>query len=224
MGIFDLLKASSEHEKHTVVVFAPHPDDDVIGCGGTIIQHTKRGDHVTIVYVTSGEASLWTGDRAELVRLREQEAFEAAALLGVSDLIFLHEPDFALQKTDKTVNKVMLLLQGINPDYIYVPHEADEHRDHKATYMLLVSALKELSEKTDKNMALYCYEVWTPLAKVSFVNDISLEIDTKLEALSQHKTQIGYLNYCDAIKGLNRYRGIMNRKGDYAEAFFKAAL
>jgi len=72
-----------------LLVFAPHPDDDVIGCGGTIANNTAQGNQVTIVYLTSGENGSLAYSPAELSVVREEEATRAASLLGVSDVIFL---------------------------------------------------------------------------------------------------------------------------------------
>ncbi|OGY22990.1 MAG: hypothetical protein A2172_03595 [Candidatus Woykebacteria bacterium RBG_13_40_15] len=64
-----------------------------------------------------------------------------------------------------------------------------------------------------------CYEVWTPLQEVSYVEDISKFLDLKIKALEQHKSQLQDINYDEAIKGLNRYRGIMTGKGRFCECF-----
>jgi LmbE family N-acetylglucosaminyl deacetylase len=64
------------------LVVAPHPDDDVIGCGGSIIRHIRRGHTVTVVYMTSGEAGSLVHPKEELRLIREAEAREAASLMG----------------------------------------------------------------------------------------------------------------------------------------------
>lgn len=69
---------------------------------------------------------------------------------------------------------------------------------------------------------MYCYEVWTPLQSYSHVENISDVMPLKLQALSQHASQLEALDYCSAVEGLNRYRGILSRKKNtYAECFFQ---
>ncbi len=215
--IFQVAYINSE----TIVVFSPHPDDDVIGCGGSIIQHVNKGDHVTIVYLTSGEAAPWKGKRSELLRIREQEAADAAGLMGVRDLIFLKEPDSHLQVTEKNQFEVLRIIHKIQPDCVYVTHNGEAHRDHKAAFQIVTNAIKVAMEEGLKKPEILCYEVWPPMSKLSLIRDISNEFEQKLEALKKHKSQIAHTNYVDAIEGLNRYRGIMTRRGNYVECFQK---
>ena len=84
-------------KKLRVLVVAPHPDDEMIGCGGSIMRHTQQGNSVTIAYMTSGDAyafGKWcelddVRGRAAIGALREQEAVAGARCVGVSDLVFL---------------------------------------------------------------------------------------------------------------------------------------
>src|SRR5215203_5449897 len=79
-----------------VLVLAPHPDDEAIGCGGTLIRHAKQGDRVTAVFLTSGELGLKHLAPDLAWSIREREAQEAARVLGLADLRFLRCPDWFL--------------------------------------------------------------------------------------------------------------------------------
>ena len=81
-------------ESRNILVIAPHPDDESIGCGGTLCRHTARGDRVVAVFLTSGELGLEHLPREEAWRVREGEAEAAAEVLGLADLIFLRCPDW----------------------------------------------------------------------------------------------------------------------------------
>ncbi len=216
-----IFHASLSAIPESVLVFAPHPDDDVIGCGGAIIQHVKKEDHVTIVYMTSGEAAPRRGFPEKLEKIREQEAAQAAAIMGVHDLIFLREPDSKLQVTEITVGRVVDILLKYQPHSIYVAHEGESHKDHQFTFKIVMAAIKQSIEKGVQKPEILCYEVWPPMQNMTFVKDISKEMDCKLQALREHKTQLNHTNYVDAVEGLNRYRGIMSHKGHYAECFLK---
>ena len=87
----------------SVLVFAPHPDDDIIGCGGTLIHHVQAGARVAHVYMTSGDALSRKRRSKSLARIREKEAKRGAQIIGVSELIFLREPDSALRSTKPLV-------------------------------------------------------------------------------------------------------------------------
>src|SRR5258706_2559089 len=79
-----------------VLVIAPHPDDEVIGCGGALCRHADRGDRVSVVFLTSGELGLKRLPREEAWAIREREATAAAAELGIAALDFWHGPDWVL--------------------------------------------------------------------------------------------------------------------------------
>src|SRR5258708_20804530 len=79
-----------------VLVIAPHPDDESIGCGGTICLHTDRGDYVAAVFLTSGEFALSDLPREKAWVIREGEAQESADILGITSVTFLRRPDHYL--------------------------------------------------------------------------------------------------------------------------------
>ncbi len=205
-----------------VMVFAPHPDDDILGCGGTIMHHVQKGHKVTIVYMTSGGAAQWDSTKGKLETIRENEAKRAAFKLGVEDLIFLRERDGELTVSPSAISKTANLLRRYAPKVIYIPHKNDGHKDHRATHKIVAEALRK--EDDVREPSILCYEVWTPLERVSRSEDISDVMEKKLEALLEHKSQLEHLNFIEAIKGLNSYRGLMSRKGSYAECFFQLKL
>lgn len=220
----DATHESATHEnavraQETVLVFAPHPDDDILGCGGSIVHHVRNGDRVIIVYMTSGDRSRWKGNKEELPILREAEAKRAAKKLGVRELVFLREQDRALKADDRTVRKVVDLILDYRPTFAYTTHQVDGHRDHQATYSIVAEAARRAKNKW-KIPRILCYEVWTPITHVTDIKNITDVISLKLEALAEHKTQLANFNFVGGVKALNRYRGIMMRDGDYAECFY----
>ena len=90
-----------------VLVLAAHPDDEVLGMGGTIAVHADRGDEVRIVVVTDGSSTQYPGD-AEIRARKEDEALRAAAELGVTDYVHLDLPDMRLDTLPHVeVNRVV---------------------------------------------------------------------------------------------------------------------
>jgi N-acetylglucosamine malate deacetylase 1 len=210
-----------------VMVFAPHPDDDVIGCGGSIANHVKNGDEVSIVFMTSGEAGSLRYSPEELALVREAEAQSAAAVLGVKEVTFLGNPDGFLEYNQENLEWITTALRSTRPDLVYTPHSQDNVPDHQATYRLVVESCRRAAGPwfgkcgTDpwQVKTILGYEVWTPLEIVAHQQDITDYIGTKLEALRIHKTQLEQIPYDEAVKGLNRYRGIMTGNCDYCECF-----
>ncbi len=207
----------------TVILFAPHPDDDVLGCGGTLIQHINDKSRIILIYLTSGEAAYHTNGRQELAQIREEEAKKAAGMLGIHELIFLKEPDGQLKNSPDTAKKIADLIMQFEPDLIYVPHEGDQHRDHIATNHLVIDAIKTIKESLPMLPLILGYEVWTPIQHFTHVSNISHDIDQKIKALNAHISQIKVMNFSEAVKALNKYRGIMHGHGKpmyaYAECF-----
>jgi LmbE family N-acetylglucosaminyl deacetylase len=211
----------------SILVFAPHPDDDIIGCGGSIAKHIQLGNQVSIIYMTSGEAGSLESKPVELLHIREDEAQKAAASLGVTDLIFLHNPDGYLEYNQENLSTIVAIIRSKKPTLVYIPHSADAVPDHMLTHQLAAEGCRraagpwfqECGEQPWSVKHILGYEVWTPLQRVSHSEDISAFISLKLAALQMHKSQIKYIPYDQAIQGLNRYRGIMTGKGDYCECF-----
>src|SRR5437763_2016550 len=117
-----------------IVVIAPHPDDESIGCGGTICLHTDRGDRVTTVFLTSGELALRHLPPEEAWQIREAEAEAAAEVLGVSTLKFLRRPDWFMNEAiAETGGMLQPLLEAADPELIYLPNDRESIPDHEAS-------------------------------------------------------------------------------------------
>jgi LmbE family N-acetylglucosaminyl deacetylase len=210
-----------------VLVVAPHPDDDVIGCGGSIVKHVAAGRAVAIAYLTSGEAGSLGHDKAALAAIREAEARDAAAALGVADLVFLREADGALDRSPSLIEALVRLLRARRPDILYLPHRGDGGSDHRAASAAVEEALAraggpwfpELGATPWSVPTALGYEVWTPLARVAYAEDVTEAIERKLAALALHRSQVSDVPYVEAVRGLNRYRGAMTGRGTYCECF-----
>jgi LmbE family N-acetylglucosaminyl deacetylase len=205
-----------------VLVLAPHPDDEAIGCGGAMSLHAARGDRVTVAFLTSGELGLKHLSCEEARRIRQSEAHNAAKVLEVADVHFLRCPDWYL---NETIADAAGLLQPVvdseGPEVIYFPHPDESHPDHQAVAAILGAILKRCKTRPTK---LYAYEIWTPLTEPNHSEDITKTMARKLRAVRCYRSQLPVFHYDRAVKGLNQYRGCLLARCRYAEAFRELAV
>lgn len=200
-----------------ILVIAPHPDDESIGCGGAVSLHVQRGDTVNAAFLTSGELGLKQLARAKAWEIREAEARTACKVLGIRDPQFLRLPDWMMgDDINSAAAKLAPSLQKFAPELIYLPHPNEWHPDHKASLPVLHTALG-ISRIAEPK--LRGYEVWTPITEHQYVENITEVMPRKLRALRKHSSQLKEWDYVRAIKGLNEYRGAMAGRCRYAEVF-----
>jgi LmbE family N-acetylglucosaminyl deacetylase len=210
-----------------VLAFAAHPDDDLIGCGGSLAKHVKLGNHVSACYMSSGEAGSLEHSREELGRIREEETKKAAEIVGFKDLTFLRNRDGYLEYNEATLTKIVELIRNRQPHVIYVHHQFDAHEDHKVAFRLVSEAIDRSGAPVFQDYkgqpwsvgTVLTYEVWTPLSEFNYVEDISEFMSAKIAALGKHQSQIKIIRYDEAAEGLSKYRGAMTGKGKYCEVF-----
>jgi LmbE family N-acetylglucosaminyl deacetylase len=145
---------------NSAIVFAPHQDDETLGCGGTIIQKVVAGARVHLCFITDGRRShRHLMAENELKKLRNKEAMLAAAKLGIrrEHVHFLNLKSGELRsQMQKAIPRLKRILSAVKPQQIYVPYRNDSHLEHKLSYRLIVSASEDLSRRMD----IYEYPVW----------------------------------------------------------------
>ena len=201
-----------------VLVLSPHPDDETLGCGGSLCGHVAAGDEVRVVFLTSGELGDKGRDPAQTARVREEEAAAAAAILGVQHIEFWRQPDKGLRAGADSVRRLTGLLQEWRPQCVYTTHHGESHPDHRAAPRLLGRALAAAHVARPR---VLLFEIWTPLQRIHHIVDVTTWMDTKLRAVRAYRSQCAVLRFDEAVAGLNRYRGEMHSwpGGDYAEVF-----
>lgn len=211
-----------------ILVVAPHPDDEILGVGGTIAKHVAQGNSVYVCVVTKGCMPLFTGDSVEKV---QKECVKADRFLGVRETVFLDFPAAMLETVPRfELNDALIkLIQEIKPDEIYLPHRGDMQLDHK---MVVDAAMVALRPKYSHTVSrILTYETlsetgWDiPNGTNEFVpnvyNDISDYLEKKIDAFRIFETQIAVFpnaRSTEALRALAMYRGAsMSLKA--AEAF-----
>jgi LmbE family N-acetylglucosaminyl deacetylase len=170
------------------VVFAPHPDDETLGCGGTIIKKKRAGADVKIVFMTDGSKSHKLLDEDELKVMRTREGIAAGQSLGlrVDDMYFLAFKDSKLNEhMESATTKVLEILQRQQPDEIFIPYYKEPHSDHMATNKIVGSAVKVYG----REVTLYEYPIsfWYNclLAASAFTNSHSRLVHAFLADLKE---------------------------------------
>lgn len=206
-----------------VFVLSPHPDDDIVGCGGTLHLYHQKGAEITSIYMTDGRKGNPEYNEDDLVLIRKEEAKKAATMIGIDRLIFLGNRDTELSPSTGTIAELSAILKDQRPEAVFLPFMLDNHHDHIVTNDIFVRAAKDYYGA----MMCYGYEIWTPLAVPNCIVDITNQIKVKIEALQQHRSQFEMLDFMEAVYGLSRYRCIVHMLSDkykYAEAFSACSL
>jgi LmbE family N-acetylglucosaminyl deacetylase len=222
-----LTSLSSQAQNLRVMVFAPHPDDDLIGCGGSIAKHIQNGNQVLIVYMTSGDSGSQKYTKEELAKIREAEALKGAKTLGVDEVVFLKNPDGYLEASKENIVKVMDLIREFKPHTIYLPHSDEGHRDHKRTNEIALNAagraagpwFQESKGEPWKVSTILAYEVHPPLHEANYCEDITDFVSLKVQALKEHKSQLAEISYDQASEAMSVYRGTLSGSSRNAECF-----
>ncbi len=151
------------------LIFAPHQDDETLGCGGLIALKCSQDVPVDVVFLTDGSQSHGSqskeGTQALHVLKRKQEAEAALAILGVPSvrIHFLNFQDGGLSQLSKEhrrdgVERLAKLLRDCVPEEVYLPHPQDRHPDHEATYTLAIESLHLAGLRTP--VAIWQYPIW----------------------------------------------------------------
>jgi len=184
------------------LVVSPHPDDDAVGCGGTIIKLVDAGKEVRVLYL-----SIQEGDFTREVRRAEIE--RALGHLGVHDH-YLREADFpTLAEATALVAKE---LEGF--DAVFLPSPFENHDHHLRAFQACAGALRSSRQAPDAIM----YEVWGTLMPNLLVPVTSV-MERKLAAVREHGTQCADIDYVRMSEGINGYRAAGVALDGYAEAF-----
>lgn len=210
----------------TVLVFAPHSDDEVIGAGGTIAKYVKEGKKVVLVIFSYGEQSDPIKKNELVINERKKEAEDVKELLGISKIIFLGVPDskfwwFGGFKADKKlIKKVKEIISEYNPKEVFIPSKSDAHQDHRKAHKLLMKVLK------DKKISVYSYSVWSPIKlfnhhKPRLYVDISNTFDLKMKALGLFKSQGLYIDPLIPSIRVRAIKAGADSGCKYAEVFYK---
>lgn len=205
---FTPYKTASAVKGDRIAILAPHPDDEIFGCGGSAIKWLQQGKTVQAFILTSGVVSGEFNDqanpeqcRADKAKLRADESKTAARLLGLPEPIFLNRQDGELLEDSEIEDLLYRQLATWQPTTLVIPSCWEMHRDHRATAELGLALAQQLP--TVEQVAMY--EIGVPLAP-NVLEDISREQPLKWQAMQCFPSQLAVQRYAEHIDALNQYR------------------
>lgn len=138
-----------------VIVISAHPDDEILGAGGTLLKHKKSGDELAWVIITCiDEANGFTTER---VRSRELEINQVSKSIGFTKVYKLNYPTMGLSPeiVNEMIPKISLIFKEFEPEVIYVMNRSDAHSDHRYTFEAVVACTKSFRYSFIKKVLMY---------------------------------------------------------------------
>ena len=211
-----------------ILVMAPHPDDEVLGCGGAIFKHRAIGDEVIVCIVSVRNVPLFTEDAN---RKQYEEVRKAHSIMGISETIIL---DFASVMLDQVPHyklnaAIEEVVARIEPDIVYMPFVGDVHLDHQIVAQSSMVACRPFGGMNIEKILMYetpSETEWNiPKAENTFIPNIYVDIcdfiEKKIDSMNAYYSQTKFYPHprsSEKIRALASYRGgIVSIK--YAEAF-----
>ena len=217
-----------------LLVFAPHPDDEVLGCGGTMARYAERGDDITVCIVTSGQPPVFDDDVIKengWPHTLYPEIKKSHQLLNVKETVFLQCPAADLESVPRYRLNALIseVVQKAQPEIVFVPHFGDMQKDHALVSEAVMVAVRPKGSSIVRKV--YAYETlseteWNiPHVSNAFLPNTFVEITTqlqkKLSAMECYQSQLSPFpnpRSLEAVEALAKLRG-SNMGGNAAEAF-----
>jgi len=193
-----------------VLIIAAHPDDEVLGMGGTIKKLSKKNE-VHLCVVTEGASAQYT--KKNMSKIRKESCIKSGKILGISTFDFLEFNDMKLDSVPSLeINqKLEKIIKKIKPEIVYTTPKNDLHKDHQIVFESTLIATRPHSSKV-KN--IFSYEIPGVVKKPFFptvYEDISKEISFKIKAFKCYKSEIEKFPHprsIQSIETLSLHRGM----------------
>ncbi len=207
-----------------VLVFAAHPDDEIIGVGGTIAKYNQEGKNVIVTIFSDGSLSSPWLKQEILIQDRKKEAKEIGKFIGCKETIFLGLKDGSLKAAvnDIQIKDVLKkIISRYKPSKIFLHSNLDAHPDHRSVNEMVLKALNEV----DKSHQISCYlfEVWnaTPDRHPALYVDVTDTFHKKIQAMKKFKSQPHYVYPLMIPVYIKAFVAGLHHKTRYAEKFYK---
>ena len=211
-----------------VLVLAAHPDDELLGLGGTVARHVDAGDQVTAVIASEGATSRYASETAAVLAA---SCRAAAEILGIHEVRFLGFPDQRMDTIPliEVTQKIEAIVRELRPETVYTHHWGDLNRDHRVVSEAAQVACRPVG--TDYPRRVYCFETpssseWSApdpasqFAPTRFV-DVTATIERKLRAMACYTTEVRPAPHPRSLEALRARAALWGHTVGvgYAEAF-----
>lgn len=180
-----------------ILIVAPHPDDEVLGCGGVMKRFSDEGDLVFVLIATRGTPLKYSDERISRGR---EEALRAHALLGVKETFFFNflAPELDTVPQSHISEAISTLIKKLEIDTIFIPHRGDIHNDHRVIFNASLVAARPVGSYSVRS--IFSYETlseteWAPpFSDDAFIPDLFINIANtikyKLDAMACYSGQL----------------------------------
>lgn len=182
-----------------VLVIAAHPDDELLGLGGTIAKHSSNGDEVHVLMITEGSSTQYK-DQPDMIEQKKREITNVKNILRISDVHFVDLPDMKLDTLAHidVNNPITKAVHKLQPEVVFTHFYGDVNKDHRVIFESTMVAVRPATNSSIKKVI--CYNTpssteWniqqghTAFMPNMYV-DITEFLDKKLEALHQYKSEM----------------------------------
>jgi LmbE family N-acetylglucosaminyl deacetylase len=199
-----------------VLVLAPHHDDPVFGCGGTMCKLAKRGAHVKVLYMTDYSYESNIGPSSGLVPIVPKEAKESLAKLRCFESEHLELPCLGLHCDPDSRRRLTQAIDYYSPNLVFIPSLQDIHPDNMMTGLLAAHALRGHKGC----LTLYSYEVWGGLFPNTMV-EITDVMEDKIAAMNERRSQARLVDGERRVREANTYSLSTMQSVRYCEPFLR---
>jgi N-acetylglucosamine malate deacetylase 1 len=212
-----------------ILIIAPHMDDEVLGCGGTIVKHAKNGDIVSVI-IMANRAYNHIYDKMKISR-DQSRSLMSKEILGYKDIYFLGFNDERLyENLQEMIIALEKCLESYSPDMVYIPFRGDNNQDHRSVFDAARVAIRPSATPMIKRVLMYevpsSTEQSPPLVDYAFIPNCYIglsqdDLNKKISALHCYKSEkrkYPHPRSEKSVKILASKRGI-EIGVEYAEAF-----
>ena len=207
-------------EFKNVLVVASHPDDEILGCGGTLYNLKKKGAKISGLFLSDGESSRKHPKINKLILDRKKQAIKAGKIIGIKKIIFGNFPDNSMDSVPilKIIQFIEKQIKIIKPDAVFTHFESDLNVDHQITSKAVATACRPIKNQTVKSILFFeilsssewNISIKNKSFKPNYFVDITKSINFKLKALKHYKREMRKWPHPRSIEGvklLSKTRG-----------------